>query len=490
MKILLINPPRFNEIVADNPSFIEEERGHNPPLGILYIGTYLKKNSNHQITALDAQVENLNYDNSFKKRIKEANPDIVGITTMTFTLIDVIKTINLIKEAEKDLSKKITIVVGGPHPTIFPEETANLSHVDYVIVGEGEIPFLKLANALNKKKPDFNKDFDKDVEVGFQKIEGLVYRKNGKILNNGMGEFIENLDELPFPDRTLLPIKKYNSILGGERIVTTMFTSRGCPFQCAFCDRPHLGKKFRARSAQNVVNEMEECLQLGIEEVLVYDDTFTVSKERVLDICKEIIKRRLKFIWDIRARVDTINEEVLKSLKRAGCQRIHFGVEAGTEKILKVLNKGITLPQVETAFALCKKIGIETLGYFMIGSPTETKEDIYKTIKFAKKIKPDYLHITILTPYPATKIYAQALSQGIIKTDYWREFARQPEKGVTTQYWEEDFSRKELFDLLQKFYRDFYGRPGYLFKSLFKIKGVKDLKKKIKVGLKILGIKK
>lgn len=486
MKILLINPPRFNEIIADNPSFIEEERGHNPPLGLLYIGTYLKRNSNHQVAALDAQVENLNYNHNFKKRIKEANPDIVGITVMTPTLIDAVKTINLVKKTGKDLNKKITTVVGGPHPTIFPEETASLPNVDYVIIGEGEIPFFKLVNALSKKKLSFNEP----VEAKLQGIKGLVYQKKGKIFNNGRGEFIENLDELPFPDRTLLPIKKYNSILGGERIVTTMFTSRGCPFQCAFCDRPHLGKKFRARSAQNVVNEMEECLKLGIEEILVYDDTFTVDRKRVIDICNEIIRKGLKFIWDIRARVDTVDEEVLKKLKQAGCKRIHFGVEAGTEKILKILNKGITLSQVEKAFALSKKLGIETLGYFMIGSPTETKEDIYRTIEFAKKIKPDYVHITILTPYPATKIYAQALNQGIIKTDYWREFAKHPEKGVATQYWEEYFSREELYKLLEKFYRDFYGRPGYLFKSLFKIKSIKDFKKKFKTGLKVLGIKK
>lgn len=475
MKILLINPPRFNEILADNPSFIDEERGYNPPLGILSIGTYLKKNSQHQIAVLDAQVENLNYDDNFKKRTKEVNPDIVGITTMTFTLIDVVKTIKVIKEVEKDLNKKITIILGGPHPTIFPEETISLSYVDYVIVGEGEIPFLKLVEALSKNRLD-----------ELQHIQGLVYQENGKIFNNGMGEFIEKLDELPFPDRTLLPVKKYNSILGGGRIVTTMLTSRGCPFQCAFCDRPHLGKKFRARSAQNVVDEMEECLQLGIEEILVYDDTFTVDPERVVDICQEIIKRNLKFVWDIRARVDTVNEEMLKLLKQAGCQRIHFGVEAGTEKILKILNKGITLSQAEKAFVLCKKLGIETLGYFMIGSPQETREDVYETMKFARKINPDYVHITILTPYPGTRLYKSALEEQVIKSDYWREFSKNPEKGVTTQYWEKELDRKALFELSHKFYKEFYGRPSYIFRELLRTRSINNFIKKAKTGLKIL----
>ncbi len=475
MKILLINPPRFNEIVADNPAFIEEERGHNPPLGILYVGTYLRNNSQHQVLALDAQVENLDYDDNFKQKIREVNPDVVGITALTFTLIDVVKTAKLIKEVAKELNKKIFIVLGGPHPTIYPQETAGLTDVDYAIVGEGEEPFLQLVEALAN-------------QTDLSGIKGLVYQKDGRVFQNEQDKFIEDLDILPIPDRTLLPIKKYNSILGGSHVVTTMFTSRGCPFQCAFCDRPHLGKRFRARSAQKVVDEMEQCIKLGIEEILVYDDTFTVNRERVLAICDEIKKRNLKIDWDIRARVDTVDEEVLRRLREAGCQRIHFGVEAGTDRILKVLNKGITIEQVKRAFAWCHKLGIETLAYFMIGAPSETEEEIEASIKLAKELRPNFVHTTILTPYPATALYHRALAEGVIKEDYWREFVRQPERGVKTRYWEENFTRQQLFDLLERFYHKFYGRPAYILSSLFKVKSFNDLKKKIKIGLKVLSI--
>ena len=473
MKVLLINPPRHNEILADNPAFIDEERGFNPPLGLLYLAGYLKEKNNYDVFGLDAQVEQLDYNNEFKQRIKENNPDVVGITAMTFTLIDVLKTISLVREVEKELNKKIIIVLGGPHVHLFPEETINLEGVDYLIKGEGEAPFFNLLESLEGRND-------------LADVKGLVYKKDGQIINNPAGDLIDNLDELPFPDRELLPIEKYNSILSSGKIVTTMFTSRGCPFQCSFCDRPHLGKKFRARTANNVVDEMEECLKLGIEEILIYDDTFTVDKQRTIDVCDEIIKRGLKFVWDIRARVDTVNVEVLKKLKQAGCARIHFGVEAGTEKILKVLNKGINLNQIENAFKEAKKIGIERLGYFMIGSPEETKEDIYKTIEFAKKINPDYVSITILTPYPATKIYQMALEQGVIKTDYWREFAKNPEKGVVTQYWVKELTKKELFELLDIFYKKFYGRPVYILKEFLKIRSFKDLIKKAKAGFKIL----
>ncbi|MDP2909882.1 MAG: radical SAM protein, partial [bacterium] len=379
----------------------------------------------------------------------------------------------MVRAAEKRSNKKIFIVLGGPHVHLFPKETAGLKEVDFVIRGEGEIPFLSLLEALEERGQ-------------LSQVKGLVYKNKGEIIENPVGDFIENLDELPYPARELLPVKKYSSILGAGRIVTTMFTSRGCPFQCAFCDRPHLGKKFRARSAQSVVDEMGVCLDLGIEEILIYDDTFTVDRRRVLDICGEIAKRGLKFVWDIRARVDTVDEEVLSALKKAGCQRIHFGVESGTEKILEVLNKKITLGQIEKAFKLAKAAGIETLAYFMIGAPTETKEDIYQTINFAKKLNPDFVHITILTPYPATVIYRQALEQGVIKNDYWREFALHPENGVFTRYWEKGLNKKELFDLLNKFYKDFYGRPSYILKQFLRIRSSKDLMKKIKIGLKIL----
>jgi len=473
MRVLLINPPRHNEILADNPAFIDEERGYNPPLGLLYVAGYLKTKSRHRVFGLDAQVEKLDYNNDFKREIIEINPDVVGITAMTFTLIDVLKTIDLIRRAEKELNKKVIVVLGGPHAHLFPKETINLKGVDFVIKGEGELPFFNLLKAL-------------EIEDDFNDIPGLVYKRDNQVIDNPIGDLIEDLDEIPFPDRELLPTEKYNSILGEDRIVTTMFTSRGCPFQCAFCDRPHLGKKFRARSTKSVVDEMEECLGLGIQEILVYDDTFTVERQRTLDICDEIIRRGLKFVWDIRARVDTVDREVLEKLKEAGCVRIHFGVESGTEKILKELNKGINLDKVEKVFKDAEKTGIERLAYFMIGAPTETKEDIYQTIKFAKKIEPDYVHITILTPYPGTIIYQKALVEGVIKNDYWREFAKNPEKGVITQYWEKELSREELFDLLNKFYKKFYGRPIYIFKELLKIRSFKDLIKKTKTGLKIL----
>lgn len=472
MKVLLINPPSKNEILSCNPEIIKTERGFDPPLGLLYLAGYLKKYSGHEIKIIDAQVEKLDYP-ELQKQIKNFFPDVVGITAMTFTLLDVLKTIDITKE----VCPNAKIVLGGPHVHIYPEETLNLKNIDFVVLGEGEETFFKLLE--NIKNPEVLKN-----------IEGLALKHNGKIINTGVKKYCENLDELPFPPREMIPYKKYFSLLAKKQPITTMFTSRGCPFQCAFCDRPNMGKNFRKRSPKNVVDEMEECLKLGIKEIFIYDDTFTVDKERAKDICKEILKRGLKFSWDIRARVDTVDEELLMLLKKSGCARIHYGVEGGTEKILKVLNKLITLDKALETFRLTKKIGIDTLAYFMIGSPTETKEDIVETIKFMKKLDPDFVQITLLTPFPATKVYNWALGQKVFENDYWLDFAKNPRPGFKTQYWTKELSNEELQFLLKLAYKKFYVRPGYIIKKLFKIRSFTELLRKTRAGMKVVFMKK
>jgi len=467
MKVLLINPPRENEIIGNNPPLIEKERGVNPPLGLLYLAAYLKKYSKHNVKIIDSQVEKIDYG-SLASRISAFKPDIVGVTTMTLTLIDVIKTIGIVNKIDEN----IRIVLGGPHVHLFPKETIKLDNVDYLVLGEGEKTFKELIDHL-------------DDTSQLRRLPGLVFKDNDKIINTGIPAPIENLDEMPFPARHMVPLKKYTSLLAKGKIATTIFTSRGCPFKCSFCDRPHLGKVFRARSAKNVVDELEECTKMGIYEFLFYDDTFSVDKQRVIDICREIINRKLDIGWDIRTRVDTINEEMIKHLKMAGCQGIHYGVEAGTQRILKILNKGITINQVKHIFDLTRKHGIPILAYFMIGNPTETIDDIYRTFSVMKMLEPDYVHITILTPFPGTKIYFDGMRNGIIKKDYWKEFSENPNADFVPPHWDERFTREELNKLLIRGYKRFYLRPLYVYNKIKELRRISELKKKAKAGIKV-----
>mgnify|MGYP001600702383 CR=1 FL=1 len=470
MKVLLINPPIENTIASVMPKELEEGLDFLPPLGLMYIAAYLRKETYHEVEILDCPVEKINHD-QLRSEIKKRNPDVVGITAMTFTLIDVMKTARTAKE----INPEVKVILGGPHVIIFPEETIKNHEIDFLVLGEGERVIKSLLESINNPKE-------------LKNIEGLAFKDNGKIINTGRAVFIEDLNGLPFPARLLAPYKKYFSVLSYRRPVTTMFTSRGCPYKCLFCDRPQLGKNFRARSAGNVVDEMEECQNIGIKEIFIYDDTFGIDRQRVLDICAEVKKRGLNIAWDIRTRVNTVDEEILRALKQAGCQRIHYGVEAGTQKILNVLRKGITLKQAESAFALTKKIGIQTAGYFMIGSPTETKEDVFQTIKFMKKIDPDYVHITITTPFPATDLYEKALGEGIIANDVWRNFAKDPQSGFVPPIWEKELSRAESLSLLKKAYKSFYFRPKYILKRVIQLKSPREFFQKSLAALKLLKI--
>ncbi len=468
MKVLLINPPRENEIVGNNPSIIEEERGYNPPLGILYVAAYVEEQTSHEVAVIDSQVEELSYE-ALAKRIADFAPDVVGISTMTLCLFDVMKVI----ETAKEVVPSAKIVLGGPHVHLYPDETIELKGVDFLILGEGEVSFVKLLDALQDKVP-------------FDEVKGLVYREGGKVVKTGMSELVADLDVFPHPARHLVPFEKYTSILSELNPITTMFTSRGCPYKCTFCDRPHLGKRFRARSAASVVDEFIKCKEMGIKFVLVYDDTFTVNKKRVIDTCDLLIEKKVGLKFDIRARVDTMNTEMLKKLKAAGCTGIHYGVESGTDRILGVLDKQINLELVKSVFKETMDMGMKTLGYFMIGCPTETREEMDETIDFACRLKADYVHMTVLTPFPGTKIYDMALAEGVIKTDVWREFAANPSVDFVPPIYAGIYKREELMAILMQGYKKFYTRPGYIFHKVLELRSTAQLKKYVKAGLKII----
>lgn len=470
MKIIFVNPPVKNLITANLPDIIEEGKGVLPPLGILYIAAYLKKHSSHDVKILDLQMADKT-ETELNEYFLSEKPDVIGITAVSFLMIDIIKLVKSIRR----ILPQVVIVMGGPHVNIYPEETLNFLDVDFIVLGEGEEPCLDLINNLSDKEK-------------LKNVKGLVFKNGGKIINTGCRELIKDLDLLPYPARELTEYQKYYSAMAIDNPTTTMFTSRGCPYQCVFCDRPHLGKIFRARSAKNVVDEMAEIVNLGIKDIFIYDDTFTIDRQRVVDICQTILERGLKVYWDIRARVNTIDEELLKLMKQAGCSRIHYGIESGVDRILVNLRKGITVEMVRRVFKMTKKIGIEAAAYFMIGNPGETLADIKESISLAKALNPDYVLFSVLTLYPATDIYKMAMNKGMLTKDVWLEFAQNPTVDFISPIWNENFNREELVALLKQAYRSFYLRPSYVIKRLFKLKSFSELVKKFKIGFKMLKI--
>ncbi len=486
-KVLLINPPAEKTLVGNNPRFLDEARGYNPPLGLLYLAAMLEERSEHRVCVIDAQAEQLSYE-ALAEHVAGEAPDLVGITAMTFTLLDVVRTVQAVRQA----APEARVVLGGPHVHLYPRESVSLPGVDFGIVGEGEYAIVALADRLNEPKRwgevpglAYRRDSTSQIPDSRLQRETRNAKLETAVVVNEAAGLIEDLDALPFPARDLVPFRRYSSVLAKRQPITTMFTSRGCPYRCTFCDRPHLGKKFRAHSPKYVVDEMQGCVEMGIQEFLLYDDTFTVRRQRVLDICGEIQRHGLDIGWDIRARVDTVDEELLKALRAAGCERIHYGVEAGDDHFMQVLNKGITVEEVRKAFRLTRRAGISTLAYFMIGIPGQTEADVRQTFRLARQLDPDVVHITILTPFPGTEIYRQALLQGLYDRDHWLDFARDPRPGFQPLYWTKELGRERLEELLVAAYKNFYVRPRYILRQLLKCRSWRELTTKVKAGLRV-----
>ena len=470
-RVLLINPPRFSELIGKNPAIVEKHRGFNPPLGILCLAGYLETHSIFPVEVIDAQPKNYTYD-QLEAVLRERTADVVGITAMTFTLIDVFKTVRLVRK----LMPKAKIVLGGPHVHLYPEETIRHPEVDFLLQGEGEVAFLELLNNL-------------DNPAAWPGVKGLVFvNQRGETINNGVAPSSENLDELGMPARHLIDVGDYTSLLGRDNVITTMFTSRGCPYRCTFCDRPYspVLSGFRCRSAKHVADEMEVCLSMGIREAFIYDDTFTVRRDRVFELCDEIDRRKIKFRWDVRAHVNTMTPELLRRMKQAGCDRIHYGVECGNDRMLKVIKKNATVAKVRDVVAATKAVGMEVLCYFIIGQQTETASDIADSMDLARQLSPNYVHFTIFCPYPGTEIYFQGLENGVIKHDVWREFSQNPRDGFALPVWEENFSRHELREMLVKCYKSFYLRPRYIARNLLRVRRFGELKRKVRAGLSVV----
>ena len=317
-----------------------------PPLGYLYLASYLEANG-HKIGIIDGEMEQLD-KHQIVNQVLALNPDFVGIGATTPEFTDSSHILHKIKE----LSPHIVTVTGGPHPSALPEETLRENpHIDYVVRYEGEQTTLELLDTL---------DDNGDVSC----IKGLAYRKEGDVISNKDHDPILDIDALPFPARHLINNKRYLHPIFGKRGLapaTAMITSRGCPYQCIFCYRSKERSKTRFRSPSNIVDEMGEVVnRYNIKSISFHDDTLTLSRKRVLKMCDEIIERGIDIQWFCLARVDTLDRELLITMKKAGLVGLSIGVESGNQKILDGVKKETRLEQYRVAFKLLTDLEIET----------------------------------------------------------------------------------------------------------------------------------
>ncbi|UCB56943.1 MAG: cobalamin-dependent protein [Candidatus Omnitrophota bacterium] len=467
MRVLLISPPNVEPIRAGIPLEIDEEIGAIPSLGLMYLAQAVHDQKKHEVSILDTRIEDLSYE-EYTDRIVTFKPDLVGITTMSFTLNNVINTVQFIN---KKLPKTL-ICLGGPHLKNYSEETLKLKNirVDYIVKGEGEKTFPQLLDRI-------------ETGESLEDIEGIGYKKDGKIFINPTTSLIDSLDSIRWPDRRLVPYKLCYSILGNGEIMTTIQTSRGCPYNCIYCHEAR--SKYRRRNVYDVIDEIEHCVSLGIKDFFFIDDLFTLNKQWILTFCRLLIEKGLKIKFKISARVNTIDGEILQWLNKAGCYRIHYGIESASQRVLDVLQKKITLRQQKEAVFLTKKAGIRTFCYFILGSPSETKEEILKTIDYAIELDSDYAHFAIAVPYPGTQLYKDGIKEGIFSCDFWREFAENPHRDFKPQLWL-SLPKNELAGLQTYANKRFYNRPKVFLRELLNTNSMQQLCRKIRVALKLL----
>lgn len=466
MKVVLINPPLNNVVKTYDSYFTMNTVNVFPPINLLYLGTILKQNSTHSIKIIDAYNDNLNYEEIADEVAKE-DADIIGVPAHTITFYDCLEVIRAVKRK----CPKCKVCVGGPLTKMFPKHIIEHSEIDYVFLGDAEYTFVELVNAVEQNKSP-------------EKIRGLLYKKNDEIKSTGPSDTIKDLDTIPFPDLTIIDYKKYYSAIGGSNPLAMIIGSRGCPYQCSFCSSANTG--YRRRSIPSLLDEIKYYLDYGISEFMFYDDTFNITPQRVIDFSKGILEKGYKIKWSFRGRIDLVNEEMFKVAKESGLILMSYGVEDATDEGLVYMKRANTLQQVFDGTALAKKYNIPTSINFIIGLPQhKSKEDVYRIIRLAKKLRPTYCQFMLFQPNPETTFYKMGIEKGTLDANFWSNYLRNPKKDTYALLWEESFTKAQLQDLINKAHRSFYFDPLYIFKMMGNVSSLKDFYTKARAGINL-----
>jgi anaerobic magnesium-protoporphyrin IX monomethyl ester cyclase len=417
MRVLFISHPNEHR---QKPDF--------PPLGIAYLGAAVHSQG-HKVLLIDGGLTGLK---EIVRQAKDFSPDFVGVTCWTINRGVVWKLCSILQK----LIPEAFLAVGGPHASFYPEHVFVKTHAKAVVIGEGEETICELLDSIQNERD-------------LSQVRGIAYRKADGTVECTIPRLqIAQLDSIPFPFYAgfkEFSFQQYAGLAGLPRPTAAVITSRGCVFDCAYCGSVNFwGSKWRYRSAKNVLDEIQQLVDgSGVRSIYMFDDNFPVNKRRALDICQGIIDRKLDIQWACCSHVKMVNEELLALMKKSGCMSIDFGVESGSDVILRNINKSQNRVDIERAFSLVHKAGIRPRAYLMVGNKGETKETIEATIKMTGTIMPhSSIGATILWLLPGTRVYRDALDNGFIDDEYWLRSDDVP-------YNLQEYSYRELF-LLRK----------------------------------------
>jgi anaerobic magnesium-protoporphyrin IX monomethyl ester cyclase len=454
VRVALTTPPFREAGVVGTTKSMKAVINLIPPLGLAYLAAVLEKEG------IDVRITDGSRGLSITEVMDELNaygPDIVGISCTTPTFVDAIQ----LAETVRQVLPGAILVLGGPHVTAIPQEAMLEEPFDVGVIGEGEITFLELVREIEDK--------GKLEKVDLGQISGLAFCDSGKVVLTSPRERIKNLDTLPHPARHLLPsLSQYRPTPASYRQlpVAVMMTSRGCPYGCTFCDRGVFGNYVRAHSPERVLDEIEELIErYGAREIRFFDDTFTINRKRVEKICGMIIERGLRFPWTCLTRVNTVDKDLLRLMKEAGCWQVLFGLESGDPRMLKNLNKGSSVEQNAQAVQWALEVGLGVRGDFIIGTPGETMESLENTLAFTKRIKLDYAHFNKFVPYPGTELFERLVAEGY-------EFDTKNLPPIVDHaailYVPDGLTRVQLKEFLDRAHREFYLRPSHVLRRLLR----------------------
>jgi anaerobic magnesium-protoporphyrin IX monomethyl ester cyclase len=423
---------------AENAAWILGKR--LPPIGLMYVASALEK-AGYDVHMLDNYLMKKPVE-EIKQLISNLNPKIVGITCGSATYPRCVETSRAIKE----VNPNIKIVVGGWHASYKPDSLLSHPEIDYVVMGEGERAITQLANALTSGNT-----------AQIASIAGVGLRGKEDNIKNEPA-YIENMDEIPYPARHLLPLEQYDRTIEflDAKPADVMSISRGCVFSCGFCETRKLwGNICRGFSPQRVIGEIEDLIsRYGTRGIYFINDNFTLRKEKTIELCNLMIEKKLNLEWVCDTRVDLVNDELLALMSKAGCKTIWFGVESASPRILKRIGRNTTPEQVEAAFKLAKKHSIKTACSFMLGLPDETLADMEASLEFAKKLDPDWCQFNTFIAYPDSKLYNELFESG--KYHKLDEFLLSVKS--------DEYTYEDLQEIQRRFFKEFHMTPRQIYK--------------------------
>lgn len=456
MRLAFVFNPFSYKLHEENLRIVQRFFGLFPPLSLAWVAAIAER-AGHEVTIVDARTLKLTPADTVA-RLREFKPDMVGFLMTTYMFRETLDWARYIKQ-----ELKVPVILGGYNLRVYPQESLQNDVADFGCVNSALVTVPRLLEELAGSRR-------------FEDVPGLVYKnENGEIVQTPSLEPEENFTDYPIPWRKGLPNDLYEEFPTERKNFTVMVTSKGCPRSCTFCEAGRT--RHNPRTVEQVVDEMELChREFGIREIDIFDYEFPINRKRTKAICNEIIRRKLDILWACRSRIDSVDEELLRLMKAAGCGRIYYGIESGVQWVLDAVNKGITIEQIRQTIRLSKEMGIRPLGFFLVGAPNETRQTYEETLRFAKSLKLDYVQFSKLTAKPLTGMWRELVQND--GQDYWRDYVLGlVEEAALPRPWT-DLSNEEIDSLTRWAYIRFHSRPGFLLRHTLAVRSFGEFKRK------------